>query len=99
MFINILNICNNKFLRRKNIARLNKSYFSMFKKKTLTFQEVKSNEDVRGEIVKSNYDYRVDITKNDPRSKDVIKVRFVTSGGDVRLQVDDRNGDFSIYMK
>lgn len=52
----------------------------MFKKKTLTFQEVKSNEDVRGEIVKSNYDYRVDITKNDPRSKDVIKVRFVTSG-------------------
>lgn len=71
----------------------------MFKKKTLTFQEVKSNEDVRGEIVKSNYDYRVDITKNDPRSKDVIKVRFVTSGGDVRLQVDDRNGDFSIYMK
>ncbi len=81
------------------MARLNKSYFSMFKKKTLTFQEVKFNEDIRVEIVNSGSDYKIDIAKNDPRSRDAIKVRFVNSGGDVRLQVVDRNGDFSVYMK
>lgn len=81
------------------MARLNKSYFSMFKKKTLTFEEVKFNEDVRVQIVKANSDYKVDMVNKDPKTRDVIKVKFVNVGGDVKLQVVDRNGDFSIYMK
>lgn len=34
------------------MARLNKAYFSMFKKKTLTFEEVKFNEDVRVNLLR-----------------------------------------------
>lgn len=81
------------------MARLNKSYFSMFRKKTLTFQEVKVNEDVRIQIVNSNADYKVEMAKKDPRTRDTIKVKFVNVGGDVKFKVVDRNGDFSIYMK
>lgn len=81
------------------MARLSKSYFSMFKKKTLTFEEVKFNEDVRVQLVDHNGDYKVNVAERDPRNRDVIKVKFVNVGGDVKLQVVDRNGDFSIYMK
>jgi len=81
------------------MARLNKSYFSMFKKKSLIFEEVKFNEDVRVQIVRANSDYKVDVVKKEPRTKDVIKVKFVNGGADVKLQVVDRNGDFSIFMK
>lgn len=56
------------------MARLNKSYFSMFKKKTLTFEEVKFNEDVRVQLVKANGDYKVDMAKRDLRTRDVIKM-------------------------
>lgn len=81
------------------MTRLNKAYFSMFKKKTLTFEEVKFNEDVRVQLVKANGDFKVDMANRDPRTRDVIKVKFVNVGGDVKLQVFDRNGDFSVYMK
>lgn len=39
------------------------------------------------------------MANKDPKTRDVIKVKFVNVGGDVKLQVIDRNGDFSIYMK
>lgn len=81
------------------MARLNKSYFAMFKKKCLTFEEVKFNEDVRIQIVRANADYKIDMSKKDPKTKDAIKVKIVNSGADVKLQVVDRNGDFSVFMK
>ena len=81
------------------MTRLNKAYFSMFKKKTLTFEEVKFNEDVRVQLVKANEDYKVDMARRDPRTMDVIKVKFVNVGGDVKLQVVDKNGDFFVFMK
>lgn len=39
------------------------------------------------------------MAKRDPRTRDVIKVKFVNVGGDIKLQVVDRNGDFSVFMK
>ena len=81
------------------MTRFNKAYFSMFKKKILTFEEVKFNEDVRVQLVKANGDYKVDMAKRDPSTRDVIKVKFVNVGGDVKLKVVDRNGDFSVFMK
>lgn len=44
----------------------------MFKKKTLTFEEVKFNEDVRVQLVKHSGDYKVDIAKRDPRNREKI---------------------------
>lgn len=81
------------------MARLDKSYFSMFKKKDLIFEEVKYNEDIRIQLVNANAHYKVDVLDMKPNTKDTLKVKFVKVGGDVKLKVVDRNGDFSIYMK
>lgn len=83
----------------EKMARLNKSYFYMFKKKSLIFEEVKFNEDIRVQIVKALPDYKVMVLKKKPNTKDTIKVKFVNSGADVKLQVVDNFGDFSIFMK
>lgn len=41
----------------------------MFKKKCLTFEEVKFNEDVRIQIVRANADYKIDMSKKIRRRK------------------------------
>lgn len=81
------------------MPRLSKSYFSMFKKKSIIFEEVKVGEDIRVQLVKANSDYEIEVLKKKPNTKDTVKIKIVPAGADVKLQVVDRNGDFSVFMK